>query len=99
MTNLPVTMQAWMFTSASPTIEENLTLNSTAPLPDGSAALKAGQVLVKVLVASLNPVDYKFPEIPFFSRLISGSPSIPGMDFAGRVAATGSIGMKIASAD
>ena len=99
MANLPRTMQAWKFASTSPTLEENLRLDSTAPLPDGSASLKADQVLVKVLVVSLNPIDYKFPEIPFLGRWISGRPSIPGMDFAGRVAAMGPNGKKVASED
>ncbi|KAH8696649.1 hypothetical protein BGW36DRAFT_360468 [Talaromyces proteolyticus] len=87
--NLPKTMLAWKFSSVSPTLEENLRLDRHAPLPDGSASLQADQVLVNVLAVSLNAVDYKFPEIPFLGRLITGSPSTPSIDFAGRVAAVG----------
>ncbi|THC89793.1 hypothetical protein EYZ11_010756 [Aspergillus tanneri] len=97
--DLPKTMQAWKFTSVSPTLEENLSLDHISPLPDNSASLRADQVLVNVLAASLNPIDYKSPEIPFVGRLVSGSPSIPGIDFAGRVAATGPNRKNVASED
>ena len=86
---LPRTMKAWQYTSASPTLAANLKLNTNAPLPDGATSLQADQVLVQVLATSLNPVDYKFPEIPVLGRLMTGSPATPGIDFAGRVAATG----------
>nr|A0A1W5SKT4.1 RecName: Full=Trans-enoyl reductase pgmF; AltName: Full=Pigmented naphthoquinones biosynthesis cluster protein F [Aspergillus terreus]ARB51367.1 putative quinone reductase [Aspergillus terreus] len=86
---VPSTMKAWQFSSASPTIEANLKLNNNAPLPDGANNLGPDQVLVKVIAAGLNPVDFKFAEIPWLGRLIVGSPSTPGMDFAGRVVATG----------
>ena len=97
--NPPKTMRAWQFASVSPTLEENLRLNTNAPLPEGSTSLQADQVLVNVLAASLNPVDYTFPEIPFLGRLISGSPSIPCIDFAGRVVATGPNSKRVASED
>ena len=48
---------------------------------------------------SLNPVDYKFPEVPLLGRLLTGSPSTPSIDFAGRVAAAGPNSNKVASAD
>ncbi|EER01757.1 alcohol dehydrogenase, putative [Perkinsus marinus ATCC 50983] len=41
------------------------------------------QVQVKVIAASINPVDYKLPHVPFVSRQIKGRPV--GIDFAGRV--------------
>ncbi len=96
---LPQTMKAWQFTSASPTIEANLKLNPTAPLPNGATLLKADQVLVNVLVSALNPLDFKFPEIPILGRFISGNPSTPAIDFAGRVAAVGPNSKKVATED
>ena len=96
---LPHTMKAWQFTSRSPTIEKNLKLNTSAPLPAKSTSLPADQILVQVLVAALNPVDYKFPEIPLLGRLITGSPATPSIDFAGRVVATGPNSKKVSSTD
>jgi NADPH:quinone reductase-like Zn-dependent oxidoreductase len=96
---VPKTMKAWQFSSAFPTIESNLKLNNNAPLPDGASTLQPDQVLVKVIAAGLNPVDFKFAEIPWLGRLIVGSPSTPAMDFAGRVVATGHNTKKSATAD
>ncbi|KAI4156669.1 MAG: hypothetical protein LQ346_009134, partial [Caloplaca aetnensis] len=56
-------------------------------------------ILVNVLAVSLNPVDYKFPEIPYLGRLITGSPATPSIDFAGRVAAAGPNSGKVSSQD
>ncbi|KAH8807461.1 hypothetical protein F5884DRAFT_789293 [Xylogone sp. PMI_703] len=97
-TSIPKTMKAWRFSSVTPTLEENLRLE-TVPLPDGATSLKPDEVLVKVFVVSLNAVDFKFPEIPFLGRLISGKPSIPSIDFAGRVVAVGPNSKKIAAED
>ena len=96
---IPRTMKAWQFTKPSPTLEANLKLNTTAPLPTNSSSLPADQTLVQVLAVSLNPVDYKFPEIPLLGRLITGSPSTPSIDFAGRVVATGPNSNKISTTD
>lgn len=82
-------MRAWQFDGTSPTLEANLQLNRDAPLPSGADSLKTDQVLVKVLVASLNAIDFKAAELPVVGRLITGSPATPGMDFAGRVVAVG----------
>lgn len=99
MASIPRTMKAWQFASASPTLASNLRLNASAPLPTGSSSLQADQVLVQVLVVALNSVDYKFPEIPYLGRLITGSPATPSIDFAGRVAATGPNSKKVSPHD
>lgn len=96
---LPRTMKAWQFTSNSPTIEKNLELNTSAPLPARSTSLPADQILVQVLVATLNPVDYKLPEVPLLGRLFTGSPATPSIDFAGRVVTTGPNSKKVSSTD
>lgn len=97
--NLPQTMAAWQFSTTSPTLESNLKLNRTAPLPTGATSLKPDQILVKVLVSSLNAIDFKAAELPIVGRLITGSPSTPAMDFAGRVVATGPNSKKIDATD
>ncbi|KAL9637925.1 MAG: hypothetical protein Q9164_001898 [Protoblastenia rupestris] len=96
---LPPTMKAWQFTSTSPTLEKNLKLNTSAPLPASASSLPADQTLVQVLVVSLNPVDYKFPEIPLLGRLMTGSPATPSIDYAGRVVATGPNSKKVSATD
>ena len=71
-------------------MEEKLKLQGDVPLPKAAGSLGNGQVLVKVGAMSVNPIDYKLAEIPIISRLILGTPSSPGLDFAGTVVATGS---------
>ncbi|KIX06018.1 uncharacterized protein Z518_03992 [Rhinocladiella mackenziei CBS 650.93] len=89
--SLPLTMRAWQFTSTHGGLEKNLTLNSSAALPPHSVSdLGKDKVLVQVLFTALNPVDYKIAELPVMGRLAIRRPSSPGLDFAGRVAASGS---------
>jgi NADPH:quinone reductase-like Zn-dependent oxidoreductase len=79
-------MKAWLYSSTSGGLENNLELNPTArapPAPQGS------QVLIQVLSASLNPADYKVPELGLPARLYIGTPASPGMDICGRVVTTG----------
>ncbi|KAJ5899345.1 hypothetical protein N7495_004089 [Penicillium taxi] len=89
MASHPATMKAWMYrnTSGVPGIglEKNLNLETT----DAPPAPKRNEVVVKVVSASINPADYKVPEMGLPARLWIGMPAIPGMDFCGRVVATG----------
>ena len=67
-----------------------MTLSSSAPLPPHKAkSLGKDKVLVQVLAASLNPVDYKIPELPIVGRFAIKTPATPGQDFAGRVTLAG----------
>lgn len=86
-TNLPSTMRAWQWTTCSTTLESALTLNNTAPIP--SRTLASGECLIRVHVASLNPIDYKLAEMPIVGRLAIPKPATPGVDFAGVVAKCG----------
>ncbi|ETN39908.1 uncharacterized protein HMPREF1541_06134 [Cyphellophora europaea CBS 101466] len=86
---IPNTMRAHLFTSTSPTLEANLTLNPTAPLPKHAKSLAPNQSLVRVLATAINPADYKFPSFPLIGRLLVARPSAPGIDFAGRVTTSG----------
>ncbi|KAK1913227.1 hypothetical protein P3342_005163 [Pyrenophora teres f. teres] len=82
---LPDIMQAWQFKFITTTLSQALQLNPSAPLP--STPLNPGEYLIQVHYASLNPVDYKLPELPLIPRLILPSPCTPGLDFSGRVVA------------
>lgn len=81
------TMKAWRFAALNGTLEDSLTLENNLPIPDAST-LSAQQVIVKVISAALNPVDYKPLEAGLIGRLIVPRPSTPGIDFCGRVIAT-----------
>lgn len=87
MAELPSTMKAWLYSSTAGGLEKNLTLNPAARTP--AASLRPNQVLVQVISASINPADYKVPEMGPVSKALITTPASPGMDFAGRVVTTG----------
>ncbi|UKZ74957.1 hypothetical protein TrVFT333_002627 [Trichoderma virens FT-333] len=76
------TMKAWRFDTPGP-IEETLRLVDDVPQP--SAPLRKGQVLVEVASAGLNPADYKMLQLGLVSKAITTIPGTPGMDLSGRV--------------
>ncbi|KAJ3500374.1 hypothetical protein NM208_g17157 [Fusarium decemcellulare] len=80
-------MQAWQYTSIKNTLESSLALNENATPPD-ETSLPKDHVLVEVITAGINPVEYKLPETPVFGRLMVQPPASPGLDFCGRVRAT-----------
>ncbi|BCR92847.1 NAD(P)-dependent alcohol dehydrogenase [Aspergillus chevalieri] len=81
----PSTMKAWLYTSTTGGLEKNLTLNPSARTPVPAPS----QLLIQVLSASINPADYKVPEMPIVPRVLVSTPASPGMDFAGRIVSTG----------
>ncbi|OQO14435.1 hypothetical protein B0A48_01312 [Cryoendolithus antarcticus] len=82
---VPISMRAAQYSSTSPSLQSNLRLNHSVPLPPLSAALPPNSALVKISCASLNPVDYKLPEItPYRLRNIT-LPAIPAGDYTGTV--------------
>ena len=83
------TMRASQFSKTSGGLEKHLTINDAAR-PPPSAKLSPEQLLVEVISMSLNPVDYKFPEIPVMGWLTVTKPASPGIDYCGRVVTTGS---------
>ncbi|KAJ5168557.1 uncharacterized protein N7482_004151 [Penicillium canariense] len=91
--SLPDTMKAWLYSSTTGGLEKNLQLDASARAPP---APLGAQVLVQVLSASLNPADYKVPELGLPARLYIGTPASPGMDFCGRVVTTGPLARHIA---
>ncbi|KAI0853538.1 reticulon-4-interacting protein 1, mitochondrial precursor [Daldinia vernicosa] len=84
----PQAMRAWVYTSTRGGIEKNLQLISDAPLPF-HPPLPQDAILVKVHYSTLNPADYKFPELGPFMRALIPTPASPGMDFSGVVAQVG----------
>lgn len=82
----PESMKAWLYSSTANGLEKNLHLDMCARAPP---APQGNEVLVRVLSAALNPVDYKFPEVGLPARMVIGMPATPGMDFCGRIVATG----------
>ncbi|EKV12494.1 Zinc alcohol dehydrogenase, putative [Penicillium digitatum] len=83
----PTEMKAWLYSSTTNGLEKNLNFDASARAPP---AVHGNNVLVQVLSASLNPADYKVPEMGLVARkLVIGTPASPGMDFCGRVVVTG----------
>tara|TARA_R110002003_G_scaffold502_3_gene20072 strand:- start:900 stop:1541 length:642 start_codon:yes stop_codon:yes gene_type:complete len=82
-------MKAWQWSSCSDRLENALQLNDTASLPTAHRPLAAGESLIKVQAAALNPVDYKLAELPVVGRMAIPKPATPGLDFAGKVVEVG----------
>ncbi|KAH6967630.1 hypothetical protein BKA56DRAFT_596935 [Ilyonectria sp. MPI-CAGE-AT-0026] len=87
--NIPAmaTTKAWQYTNIRDGLENSLHINVSAPAPS-KASLSKGQILVQVISAALNPVDYKLPEVGLIRMLVLQNPATPGLDFCGRVVAT-----------
>ncbi|KAI8654709.1 PKS-ER domain-containing protein [Fusarium keratoplasticum] len=79
-------MQAWQYTTIKDTLESSLTLNEKATPPDAQS-LPRGHVLVQVITAAVNPVEYKLPEAPLYGKFMLQPPASPGLDFCGRIKA------------
>ncbi|KAH7129831.1 hypothetical protein B0J13DRAFT_678891 [Dactylonectria estremocensis] len=79
-------MHAWQYTTIKDTLENSLALNETATPPDASS-LDKDHVLVEVITAGINPVEYKLPEMFMFGKFMVQPPASPGLDFCGRVKA------------
>ncbi|QHO43471.1 2-methylene-furan-3-one reductase isoform X2 [Arachis hypogaea] len=82
--SIPSHIKAWVYNEYG-NIEETLKLDSNIALPQ----LKDDQVLIKVVAAALNPVDYK-RALGFFKDSDSPFPTAPGYDVAGVVVKVGS---------
>jgi NADPH:quinone reductase-like Zn-dependent oxidoreductase len=78
------TMKAAAYESNAGGIHRHLKVTNSWPLPKGAKNLPKDHTLVRVSYASLNPVDYKVPELPLVGRFVFGK-GIPGLDYAGTV--------------
>lgn len=74
-------MRAWQYTATQAGLEHTLSLTSNLRFP----VPKPTEHLVRVLAVSLNPLDYKIAEMPFFHRFLVPKPAIPGTDFCGEI--------------
>ncbi|TKY69255.1 2-methylene-furan-3-one reductase [Spatholobus suberectus] len=82
--SIPSHMKAWVYSEYGNT-EEILKFDPNVPIPD----IKEDQVLIKVVAAALNPVDYK-RALGYFKNNDSPLPTVPGYDVAGVVVRVGS---------
>ncbi|KAM3496730.1 hypothetical protein MY10362_009897 [Beauveria mimosiformis] len=75
-------MKAWEIISPG-NIEQQLKLNNVPrPLEQ---SLRPGQILIQVAAATINPADYKSPEMGFVTRVVLSYPNGAAMDLSGRV--------------
>ncbi|CCF42049.1 zinc-binding oxidoreductase [Colletotrichum higginsianum] len=81
------TMRSWQYSAVDGRLEDCLTLKEDTPAPQKSS-LGKDELIVEVISASLNPVDYKIPVSTLLGRLMITRPATPGLDFCGRVVAT-----------
>lgn len=80
-------MRAWQWNNIDDKLETSLSLNDNVTKPR-KEDLRHDQLLVQVITAAINPVDYKLPESGWIGGLmIRGRPATPGLDFCGRVVA------------
>ena len=79
--NHTLTNGKWQYNATAGGLENNLKLNSSAPMPTP----KKGQHLVRILATALNPVDIKPAENAIINRLLIPKPATPGIDFVGRM--------------
>jgi NADPH:quinone reductase-like Zn-dependent oxidoreductase len=78
------TMRAWQFATPG-SLTKTLRLLDNVPRPAPPVA--AGQITVQVLSASLNPADYKVPDMGVLTRAVIALPKVPLMDLSGKVTA------------
>lgn len=86
---VPNTMKAWRYATGSGGLENNLEIIPDLPVPPHED-LGPHKILVRIHAASINPVDYKMPEMPLVGSRMVKLPATPGKDFAGIVAKIGS---------
>jgi hypothetical protein len=80
---LPKTMRAWQYASVAGGLQKNLELRRDVPVPKLSTKKNASELLVETISVSLNPADYKIPEMPLglLIRTIIPPPAVPCMVF------------------
>ncbi|OIV89575.1 hypothetical protein TanjilG_18743 [Lupinus angustifolius] len=84
MANTPSHIKAWVYSEYGKT-QDILKFDSNVPIPD----IKEDQVLIKVVAAALNPIDYK-RALGYFNNTDSPLPTVPGYDVAGVIVKVGS---------
>ncbi|CAK7203160.1 putative secondary metabolism biosynthetic enzyme [Sporothrix eucalyptigena] len=94
-TQIPATMRAWVYYTTEGGIENAMKLVPDYPVPESFRTLPTPPpgkgdetILVRVLAASINPVDHKLPELPLVGGFLQKKPTTPAVDFCGRVVRT-----------
>ncbi|XP_008230612.1 PREDICTED: 2-methylene-furan-3-one reductase-like [Prunus mume] len=82
--SIPSVNKAWVYSEYGKAADV-LKLDPNVPVPE----IKEDQVLIKVVAAALNPVDYK-RMFGYFKATDSPPPTVPGYDVAGVVVKVGS---------
>ncbi|RDX66385.1 2-methylene-furan-3-one reductase [Mucuna pruriens] len=84
ISSIPSHIKAWVYSEYG-NIEEILKFDPNVTIPD----IKEDEVLIKVVAAALNPIDYK-RALGYFKNTDSPLPTAPGYDVAGVVVRVGS---------
>ncbi|KAK7266113.1 hypothetical protein RIF29_18753 [Crotalaria pallida] len=84
MENTPSHIKAWIYSEYGKT-QEVLKLDANIPIPE----TKEDQVLIKVVAAGLNPLDYE-RTLGYYQSFSTPLPAVPGYDVAGEVVKIGS---------
>ncbi|KAL2335659.1 hypothetical protein Fmac_016872 [Flemingia macrophylla] len=84
ISSIPSHIKAWVYSEYG-NIEEILKFDPNVAIPD----IKDNQVLIKVVAASLNPIDFK-RAFGYLKNTDSPLPTVPGYDVAGVVVRVGS---------
>jgi len=79
-------MKTWQYSCPMNKLEDSLTVNEQTPVPK-STSLGKDDMLIEVINASINPVDYKLPESGIIGRIMTPRVATPGLDFCGRIIA------------
>lgn len=65
-------------------IHKHIKVTDSWPIPKNAKNLPKDHTLIRVSHATLNPVDYKVPELPLIGSLVFGK-GVPGLDYSGTV--------------
>ncbi|CAH0044880.1 unnamed protein product [Clonostachys solani] len=79
--------KAWQYKAIRHKLEDDMTLIDQAAILPTVDSLPVDKVVIQVISAAINPVDYKVPEAPIYGCLVVPRPATPGFDVCGRVVA------------
>jgi NADPH:quinone reductase-like Zn-dependent oxidoreductase len=77
-------MKAWYYSAVAAVLEKSLDLHTDVPQPP-TYPPSENEMLVEVLSMSMNPAEYKIPELELVGKFVIGTLASSGLDFCGRV--------------
>ena len=83
---MPFSGKAWQYSTIHGRLEDALTVATNVSTPSIDS-LPPDKVVIEVLSAAINPVDYKLPEAPIIGGFVVPRPACPGLDLCGRIVA------------